>query len=307
MTVKENWSMDEIAENIKNTLEVDKDAIIIVDGETGAGKSTLAIKLCKKACPWFEMERDIIYSQNELVDKITNAKNGSAFLADEAVNLLFKRDFASKKQKFILRLLDMCRSKNLLLMMCVPNFWSLDKHLLEGRARMRIHVARTGLAFMWKPTKNPFTPDKWCRRYNEKVCTNWDSYPNARRTKGFIGYIKFGDLGVHEKEIYVAIKEKKKAEVKAQEEVEEQEKSTIIKRATEMGKTMMLVMLQERAMLKMGAIKTIATLEGVTANAIGNRMADFRKRGIVLEEPSQFPHPNTLYNNSTKQKPLMED
>jgi len=288
------WSVLELAQNVQGTLKVDKDFPIIVDGQTGAGKSTLGIKLCKKICPWFDMDKHIIYSRDELSEAIMTAQRGTALLIDEAINVLFRRDFASKKQKFLLRLLDMCRDRNLCLVLCVPNFWSMDKHILEGRVKMRIYVARTGLAFMWKPSQNPFTPDKWYRKYNEKVCWNWDTYPAAKRTKGFIGFLKFGDIGHLERERYQAIKTRKKQEVKNSEEKEERESDIAKRRSVELGKTIMLTFFNTNKLLKPGALLTLAEVEGVTLSAITNRIRKFKeKHGDVLN----LIHQQTQYKN----------
>ncbi len=193
------WSLNELTKTLNETAATDKDNLIGVDGSTGTGKSTISIKACKAGCSWFDMNNDILYSRDEIIDWVTNARPGSWGVADEMINVLFKRDFANKNQKFVLKIFDMCRDRNLTLFMCIPNFWAIDKHLLEGRLRLRIHVARTGLAFLWRPSSNPFAPDRWYRKYNEKVCYNWDVYPNAKRTKGFTGYLKFADLGAIEK------------------------------------------------------------------------------------------------------------
>lgn len=284
MAEKEEWTIAELTDTLNKTAQTDKDNLVPVDGTTGSGKSTLALKLCIKGCPWFNMDRDILYSRQELMDWISTAKPGSWALADEAVNILFKRDFASKAQKFLLRILDMCRDRNLTILMCIPNFWALDKHVLEGRVRLRIHVAKTGLSFMWKPSSNPFAPDRWYRKYNEKVCWNWDSYPNARKTKGFIGYLKFTDLLDTYKERYLEIKKTKKEMIKKIEEEEEKKEDSTKTRSVEIGKTMMLSFLKENGLLKAGALRAFAEIEGVTEQAVGQKLKRFNKNKTEEEE-----------------------
>jgi len=273
--VDTEWSIIELIKEINNTLKVDKDFTIVIDGLTGSGKSTLALHLAKKGCTWFKIKEDILFSKEELIDKISNAPPFSYLVLDEAVNLLFKRDFMDRKQKFLLKLLDMCRDKNLCLMFCVPNFWSLDKHLLDGRIKLRIHIARTGFAFMWTPTSNPFTPDKWCRKYNEKVCYNWDSYPNAKKTKGFIGYLKFGDMPQSDKEIYLKIKAIKKEEIKKKEEEDERKQELDKQKGFVLGETMVLSMLKEQGLLKQGALNIYASIRGENPHAISMRLKRF--------------------------------
>lgn len=290
------WSVIELIETLKKTAEVDKDNLIPIDGTTGSGKSTLGIKMCVKACPWFDMEKDILFSRKELIDWVTTARPGSWCLADEAVNMLFKRDFASKDQKFLLRILDMCRDRNLTVLMCIPNFWALDRHVLEGRVRLRIHIAKTGIAFMWKPDPNPFAQDKWYRKYNEKVCYNWSEHYNARRTKGFVGYLRFGDLAEKYKTPYLDIKKRKKEEIKLQEEEEEKQKSLVNKKVAYNTKTMLLDFLDRSGFLHKGWRKAYAMEEGVTPEAISHRLKDYRdKLGNLSEQNEKL----NKYSNST--------
>jgi len=281
---KQEWSLIELTNLLVKTAETDKDNLIPIDGLTGAGKSTFGIKACRKGCPWFDMNKDILYSRQEVTNWVTTAKVGSWGLADEAINILFKREFAAKQQKFLLKILDMCRDRNLTLFMCIPNFWALDKHVLEGRVRLRVHVARTGLIFMWKPSNNPFAPDRWYRKYNEKVCWNWDLYPNAKRTKGFVGFLKFGDLDVNQKTQYLEIKERKKAEVKKQEEIEAQQESRFKQQSITLGKTMMLCKLLQLGMVSKGYSQVLAAWEGVSREAISIRIKTFRERYLEMLE-----------------------
>ena len=291
------WSVEELCGTLNQTAATDKDNIIPIDGPTGGGKSTLGLKLCMAGCAWFDMQKDILYSRKEIIEWITNARPGSWGLADEAVNALFKRDFQRGEQKFILKLLDMCRDRNLTLFLCIPNFWALDKHILEGRVRLRLHVASTGMCFMWKPSGNPFTTDMWYRKYNEVVCRNWDSYPNALKTKGFIGYIQFGDLGVRQKEVYLEIKARKKAEIKAAEEAEEKKTDYNKIRSVELGKWTMIDFLDKNKMLTRGWYKILAVEFGVTERAIYKRLKDFRDREKIPDvEQNNYAQEDILYN-----------
>jgi len=291
---KQEWSLVELTDLLKKTAATDKDNLIPIDGLTGAGKSTFGVKACKKGCPWFDMERDILYSRQEVINWVTTAKQGSWGLADEAVNILFKREFAAKQQKFLIKILDMCRDRNLTLFMCIPNFWALDKHVLEGRVRLRVHVARTGFIFMWKPSNNPFAPDRWYRKYNEKVCYNWDYYPNAKRTKGFVGFLKFGDLEVREKAKYLEIKRKKKEEVKRQEEMEEQQENRLKKQSYNQGISEILRWLEISGYLnRRGWLKEVATYLDITPEALRIRLKKAECKPTKTKETKE----ETYYNN----------
>ena len=273
------WSVIELVNILKETAELDKDNMIPVDGGTGTGKSTLALKMCRKACPWFDMQRDILYSRDEIMEWIATAQPGSWGLADEAVNALFKRDFGTKGQKFLLKILDMCRSRNLTLLLCIPNFWALDSHILQGRVRLRIHVNSTGHAFLWKPSGNPFAPDKWFRKYNEKVCWGWDrSMASAVRTKGYVGEVEFGDLTPEVKAEYVKIKEEKKRMIKEQEDKANAKEDEDNRKYAEFVKQELIYWLNKRGNLRPGWLHTYSSLEKIDYLVIKQRVSDFAKK-----------------------------
>jgi hypothetical protein len=163
---------------------------------------------------------------------------------------------------------------------------------------------------MWKPSNNPFAPDRWYRKYNEKVCYNWDHYPNARRTKGFIGYLKFGDLEVREKEEYLAIKRRKKEEIKKLEEMEEKKEEILKKRSLVLGKTMMLSLLRDNNLLVRGALSAVAELEGTTKQMINQRLKTFKEKYEEEIGNVNLVNDDTSYNtkgNRTDFPPIKTD
>lgn len=278
------WSMQELVSILNETAKRDKDNLIPIDGATGAGKSTLGLKMCIAGCPWFDMERDILYSRDELINWVTTARPGSWALADEAVNMLFKRDFAAKAQKFLLRILDMCRDRNLTILLCIPNFWALDSHVRQGRIRLRIYVAMTGRAFMWKPDTNPFADDRWWKKYNEKVCWNWAEHYNARRTKGFMGYIEFGDMAEKYKIPYLEIKKKKKEMIKKLEEEQENAEAKLKTKSVEIGKLVAFEELEKSGFVRPGWQKVVAAQMGITAAAFTMRLQRWKEKQLVGDE-----------------------
>lgn len=203
------WSIKEISGDIKKTIDNDKDFTIALTGFPGSGKSTLGWHIAAEVDPNFNMSKQMIFTRQDLIAAINTLPEKSAIVIDEAVALLFKRDFANKEQKEVLKILDICRYRNLVLIFCVPNFWSLDNHLLS-RIRLRIHIEKRGLAFIFARSGSPFITDPWFRKENEKLAWNWDQYPDAKKCKGFFGIIHFGDMPDYAKKEYLPLKEEKK-------------------------------------------------------------------------------------------------
>ena len=140
---------------------------------------------------------------------VNNLPKKSVIVADEAVMMFFKRDFMQREQKDLLKILDICRYRNLIIIFCLPQFFSLDKHIL-GRIRMRAHIHSRGVGLLFKRSINPFIRDPWFQKENEKNCYDWDWQPDPQRAKGFIGIIEFGDMTKGEKKMYEPLKASKK-------------------------------------------------------------------------------------------------
>lgn len=305
MTTQREWSMEELAGMINETIRTDKDFVMAVSGETGSGKSTLAIKLAKRIYPDFNIKRDIIYSREELIARINDSPKFSVIIMDEAINALFRRDFMKKQQKYILRLFDMCRDKNLVVILCVPVFWSIDKHLLESKVKLRLHIERTGLSFMFKPTNHPHSPDIWARKYNLLCSPKWDYYPDATRMIGFLGILHFGDLGAEEKRIYLEDKRIKKLELAKREEEEEKKVLEEKQRIYELGKMEAFEKMRDLKLLKDGALQTLSRAEGWEKNALSNRLSAFKRQGIKLD--SSLFNQEKRENSITPAKEQLEE
>lgn len=203
------WSMSMLGEDIHKTLQVDKDFTIAVSGFPGSGKSTFAYLLAKNVDENFDMRKQMIFTREDLINAANTLPPRSAIIIDEAVALLFRRDFMNTKQKEILKIMDMIRYKQYCLIFCVPSFWSLDTHLLQ-RVRLRIHIDRRGFGLIFKRNESPWATDPWMRKENEKICWNWEYKPDAGKAKGFIGCIEFGDMPDYAKKDYLPLKDEKK-------------------------------------------------------------------------------------------------
>ena len=203
------WSIKELCEDINKTLEIDKDFPIAISGFPGSGKSTLADHLARCGDPNYKIKTHMIFTRKDLIDAINNLPPKSYIIIDEAVAVLFKRDFMQSGQKEVLKMLDICRYRNLVLIFCVPNFWALDNHLL-GRIRMRIHIEKRGLGLIFTRSNNPWVQDCWFRKHNENTCWNWDYNPDATKAKGFMGLVRFGDMPEYAKKDYHPLKDEKR-------------------------------------------------------------------------------------------------
>ena len=111
--------------------------IIVIQGRTGSGKSTLALQIAKQLDPNWEVSENYIYSVDDLRAKLKKARvdplNVSPVsLFDEGTVALSNKNFMRNEDKGIITLLETMRSLRWTTIICVPNFWSLNKAIREN-------------------------------------------------------------------------------------------------------------------------------------------------------------------------------
>lgn len=130
-------SMDE--KIIPDLQKKDKDCFLAVDGNEGAGKSTLALQIAKYVDPTFNLSR-VVFDAETFREAIYKAKKGQAIVFDEAFTGLSSRASLSGINRALISLMMQMRQKNLFVIMVLPTFFLLDKYAAIFRSRALIHV-----------------------------------------------------------------------------------------------------------------------------------------------------------------------
>lgn len=198
---------------IKQSQKKELDATICLSGFPGEGKSTLALQIAKSyynitTLKQFEnlCEKYLFYNRQNLRDAIIKATK-KCLIADEAVNMLFRRDFMKGNQKDLLKLMDVCRDQNLLFIFNIPSFWALDGHTVQTRIRLWIYVEKQKYAHLFTPIRNMFARDVWFRDYNQKLFMKHKKFTHS---PNYITSIRFYALSDAEYKIYKRIKTARK-------------------------------------------------------------------------------------------------
>jgi hypothetical protein len=205
-------------------LHSDRDAVIAITGEEGEGKSVLAVEIAMSIDKNFNMEQNCIFSPtvNEMKDKVVNLPRYSVIIADEAVKILYKLNWASRLSIFINQLYALCRKENKATILCMPRFTDFTEFFRNHRIKVWIHVLERGRAVMFSKAWSPFTKDPWYIDENQKQIDNevkikkfmdFDTdtkFNTLRKCRNYVTEINWNDLTPEIKEQYVRLRDKHK-------------------------------------------------------------------------------------------------
>lgn len=120
-------NLDEIKDSVLNK---GWDYIAVVSGIPGVGKSTLAQTICKYLDNSFNAKDRICFNgtgENGLVQRTSNGNLGEAYMLDESFETMNTKVSRSSEFVKIMNHLQLIRQKGLFIILCLPNFFDLNK------------------------------------------------------------------------------------------------------------------------------------------------------------------------------------
>lgn len=245
---------------IYRILKNDFDCFIIIEGNRGLGKSTLALQLAKRVSNKFKRAGKKDYRFNWKSSIVYTKKETKKFLhkwhsigiADEMINVTFNRDFFDTDQKDIIKMINMNRDHHNLFIACVPQFQTLDSQI-KNLCKIRISVLRRGVSMIQTPNRTIYVKDRWDERTNEKIEREWLQKklknPQFKKLTTFRGVLKFPPLSKKDEEKYQKVKDEKRNLIAKEEmEINEEKEQSPYEKIIEM--------------LKNGKVKNGAQLDG---------------------------------------------
>jgi len=238
MTVVMQWSLIKMISMIVRILQNKFDCFIIIEGNRGLGKSTLAIHLAKGVAREFKKidhekykfhwDHSLVYTKKET--KRFWHKWEAIGIGDEMINVTFNRDFYDTEQKDIVKMINMNRDHRNLFIACVPQFQTLDSQI-KNLCKIRITVVRRGVAVIQTPNQTIYVKDKWDQATNEKIERDWIkkgiTRPQYTRLTTFRGILKFPKLREASELKYQEVKDRKRNLVAKEEMgIDEEDKKT---------------------------------------------------------------------------------
>lgn len=225
------WSIKNIVEILKARQENEFDGNLGVSGNRGDGKSNLINKIFYRF-ENFTAWKHQVYSREDVIKLLKNEKIGLCW-DDEAVNSGYKRDFQSKAQQELIKIVTMYRDNFNIYASAIPNFFSLDKDLRD-LIFMHLHVIERGIAVVHMPLQGRlYSQDRWDTKNNAKIEQRWINRskkdpsfkPPYHTLSTFKGYLFFGDFTKKQKELYLLIKKTRRHQLYGEEDNEKQKES----------------------------------------------------------------------------------
>jgi len=123
-----DYEKNPFTEWILNRIRSNKNCIIFVVGETGSGKSYSALRLAEDLDPNFTTDRITFSAKNFIRLVREDMPPGSVIMFDEGGVDIGNREFMTKKNRGLSKLLQTVRYKNHIIIVTVPDMKFIDTH-----------------------------------------------------------------------------------------------------------------------------------------------------------------------------------
>ena len=131
-----------IWEKVKNVIKLRKkgyDAIIIIDGKRRTGKSTLAQTIGYLLYPNLSI-KNFVKGLEDAPTVLEETKDEGAIIFDEGSLTAASKDVMKKKNRQILKIIDVIGQKRLTLIFCLPEFFELARPIAITHSLFLIHI-----------------------------------------------------------------------------------------------------------------------------------------------------------------------
>lgn len=291
------WTIKDLVEIMKERQVNEFDSNMAVSGDRGNGKSTVINKILYRF-KIFDAWKHQVYNREDVI-KLLKYQQYSICWDDEAINSGYKRDFQSKGQQELIKILTAYRDNFNTFASAIPSFFSLDKDLRELYF-IHIHVIERGIAVIHMPLQGRlYSQDRWDAKYNAKIESSWGKKaqkdPNFRppyhKLTTFRGYLFFKDMTPKQKKLYKKIKQTKRNEsfLTDEEKLKNKETSFLDK---------LYILLTERKLTREG-IRQLCLLEGKKDSSITsslNRMLKDNGESKTVKDFLQQQDNSTFHN-----------
>jgi len=136
-----------------SVIKKNHDAFVLISGREGFGKTTLALQLITYLDPTFNLDR-VCFTPEQFLEAVEKADKYQGIVFDETMWALGSRSAMTKMNRVLIKVMSEMRSKNLFVVMCIPNFFMMDWYVAQHRSTGLIYITKRGhLASYDYPTK----------------------------------------------------------------------------------------------------------------------------------------------------------
>lgn len=143
----DSWS--QFIGSLRQRMHTDWDNMIGIQGERGAGKSTLALWIALSLQPSFKPNH-VFYEPEEWKTILHPKAKQEVFILDEGTNIAFNRTWQNRSQVALMQLLNTIRQRNHTMIWCAPNLERMDTVIRGDILTYRISVVKRGKALVQK-------------------------------------------------------------------------------------------------------------------------------------------------------------
>lgn len=130
--------------NIQNTVnKMDRDYFLVITGKEGFGKSTLACQVASVLSKRFCL-KSICYEPSQYINNLSETQKGDVLIPDEGNLFLLNREAMGQDNRYMLKLFALMRQRNVITIICVPNFFTLDSYVRLHRVDGLIRIHERG-------------------------------------------------------------------------------------------------------------------------------------------------------------------
>lgn len=133
---------DDFVNRLANRIKSDMQNVVLVEGETGSGKSAFALNLCldlaRKLKCGFDLEKDYIYDSMDLWKKLEDEHANPINLLDEGTVTLASNNAMQKSDKQITTLFDTMRSRGWTTIIVAPSHLRINASVRRDHAEFKI-------------------------------------------------------------------------------------------------------------------------------------------------------------------------
>lgn len=125
---------------VKRMINKNWDCVIMIDGIEGSGKSTLGQLIAYYLTDEELSVDNFCAGSQDAVEKLGTMPDKSVLVMDEGSLLFMAREAMKREQVTLMKIINVIRQKNMVLIIIAPSFFELNKTISVSRSRFLLHV-----------------------------------------------------------------------------------------------------------------------------------------------------------------------